>query len=130
MWSSGGGWRGRCNSGELRRRGRPGTGVGWSRGSQGSISTRGWGSGGVGDGRRQHTQAAAAVACRPASGGAGWGDGLLIELLGILEGASVGSVDRGGGNRQLSRSGSHAGPWRTRGTATRQWRVHKEEERP
>jgi hypothetical protein len=59
----GGGRRERRNSGELRRRGRPGTGVGWSKGSLGLISTRGWGGGGAGELPRRHRAAAAAVAC-------------------------------------------------------------------
>jgi hypothetical protein len=62
----GGGRRGRRNSGELQRRGRLGTGVGWSRGSLGSISTRGWGGGGASELPRRHRAAAAAVPRAPA----------------------------------------------------------------
>jgi hypothetical protein len=103
---------------------------GRSRGVLGPVWKVGRGGGAAGDGRRRQTRAAAAVACRPASGCAGWGDGWLLELLWILEGASVGSVDRGGGHRQVSRGGGHGGPWWTRGTATRRWRVREEEEQP
>jgi hypothetical protein len=44
----GGGRRGWWNSGKVRRRGRPGTGVGWSRGALGPISTFGWRGGSAG----------------------------------------------------------------------------------
>jgi hypothetical protein len=66
MWSLGGGRRGRRNSGELRRRGRLGTGVGLSRGSLGSISTRGWGGGGAGGVVRRRRPLPAAVRSAPA----------------------------------------------------------------
>jgi hypothetical protein len=66
MWSLGGGRRGRRNSGELRRRGRSGTGVGCSWGSLGSISTRGWGRGGTGEVVRRRRPLLAAVHSSPA----------------------------------------------------------------
>jgi hypothetical protein len=40
--------------------------VGWPRGSLGSISTRGWGSGGAGELPRRHRAAAATVVRAPA----------------------------------------------------------------
>jgi hypothetical protein len=44
----GGGRCGRWNSGEVRQRGRPGTGVGWPRGAPGLVSALGWGGGNAG----------------------------------------------------------------------------------
>jgi hypothetical protein len=61
MWSLGSGRRGQRNSGELQRRGRPGTGVWWFRGSLGSILTRGWGGGGAGGLVRQQRPLPATV---------------------------------------------------------------------
>jgi hypothetical protein len=51
----GGGRCGRWNFGEVRWRGRPGTGVGWPRGTPGPVSALGWGgvnAGGVAEWRR------------------------------------------------------------------------------
>jgi hypothetical protein len=44
----GGGRCGRWNSGEVRRRGRLGMGVGWSMGAPGTVSALGWDSGNTG----------------------------------------------------------------------------------
>jgi hypothetical protein len=55
----GGGRCGRWNSGEVRRRGRPGTGEGWPRGAPGSVSALGWGSGNAGGVARRRPRRAA-----------------------------------------------------------------------
>jgi hypothetical protein len=92
------GWRGRRNFGEHRRRGRPEAGAGWPGGRLCSIPSLERGGKRTGNDPRGHTRAAAAVACRPARGGAGWGDRWRLEPLWILEGVSEESVDRGGGH--------------------------------
>jgi hypothetical protein len=64
LW--GGGRSGLWNSGEVRRRGRSGMGVGWSRGALGPVWGFGRGNGATGDGARRRRPGPAAVAYRPA----------------------------------------------------------------
>jgi hypothetical protein len=91
MWPIGRGGRpGRRNSGEADGLGRAGVGAGWSRGCPRPVWEVGRGGDATGDGRWRRTRAAAAVACRPARGCAGWGDGWLLELLRTLKGCPWG----------------------------------------